>query len=90
MAATCVRAHDDVRKKASDATPIRLADLFCRQARRRVQQLFAEIRSNDDAATYGLARDVLGGRYAWLEQGIVGPPEAARAERETSAAAAGR
>jgi len=90
MAATCVRAHDDVRKHASDATPIRLADLFCRQARRRVRQLFAAIRSNDDPATYGLARDVLAGRYAWLEHGIVDPPEAARAEREPSAAAAGR
>ena len=89
MAATCVRAHDDVRRKAADATAISLADVFCRQARHRIARLFAAIRRNADGPTYGLARDVLDGRYGWLEQGIIAAPEAARAEREQGAAAAG-
>jgi hypothetical protein len=57
MAATCVRAHDDVRRSAADATAIRLADVFCRQARHKVERLFAGIRSNSDAVAYSLARD---------------------------------
>src|SRR5262245_5901119 len=61
MAATCVRAHDDVRRSAADATAIRLADVFCRQARHRVARLFAAIRRNSDTVTYGLARDILAG-----------------------------
>ncbi len=89
MAATCVRAHDDARRSGADATPVRLADLFCQQARHRVQRLFAAIRSNADVAAYSLARDVLDGRYAWLEQGIIDAPEAPRAESERGAAAAG-
>jgi hypothetical protein len=89
MAATCVRAHDDVRRSAADATAIRIADVFCRQARHRIARLFAAIRSNADPATYGLARDVLAGRYAWLEQGIIDAPEAQRAEPARGAAAAG-
>jgi hypothetical protein len=89
MAATCVRAHDDVRRSAADATAIRLADVFCQQARHKVERLFAGIRSNSDAVAYSLARDVLAGRYAWLEQGIIDAPEAPRAERAKEAAAAG-
>jgi hypothetical protein len=77
MAATCVRAHHDVRKNASDRTPLKLADVFCRQARHRIARLFAGIRRNADVPTYGLAREVLDGRYAWLEQGIIDAPEVA-------------
>ncbi len=94
MSATCVRAHDDVRRSAVDATAIRIADVFCRQARHRIERLFEGIRSNADAEAYRLARDVLAGRYAWLEQGIIdapeAPAEAARGERASTAAAAGR
>jgi hypothetical protein len=89
MAATCVRAHDDVRKSAADSTPVKLADVFCRQSRLKVERLFAAIRSNADVAAYGLARDVLAGRYAWLEQGIIDAPDAPRAEPDRGAAAAG-
>ena len=48
-----------------------MADLFCRQARRRADQCFAELFDNDDDAAYALAQDVLGGRYAWVEEGVV-------------------
>ncbi|HEY2955946.1 MAG TPA: acyl-CoA dehydrogenase family protein [Candidatus Eisenbacteria bacterium] len=89
MAATCVRAHDDARRNAAGANVLALADLFCRHARRRVRRLFAEIRSNDDPATYGLARDVLAGRYAWLERGIIAAPEAPSVAPERQGAAVG-
>ena len=70
-------------------TAIRIADVFCQQARHRIERLFAAIRSNADPAAYGLARDVLAGRYAWLEHGIIDAPEARHAEPERGAAAAG-
>jgi len=52
---------------------VELADLFIRQARRRVEVLFAELFSNDDDANYALAQQVLEGRHTWLEEGIVDP-----------------
>ena len=50
-----------------------LADLFCKQARRRVDELFTALWSNDDEDNYAGAQRVLEGRYAWLEHGIVDP-----------------
>jgi hypothetical protein len=53
-----------------------LADLFARQARRRVEALFDALFDNDDTGAYALAQGVLGGRYAWLEEGVVDPADA--------------
>jgi alkylation response protein AidB-like acyl-CoA dehydrogenase len=90
MAATCVRAHRDHAKSPADATPLELADLFCRQARRRIEASFRAIGSNDDVPAYRLARGLMDGRYAWLEEGIVAAPlDAAAAEARREVAAAG-
>jgi len=61
-----------------------LADLFCRQARRRVEELFREMRSNDDVAMYRTARHVLDGNFEWLEEGIVGLQEIGLPDRTES------
>jgi alkylation response protein AidB-like acyl-CoA dehydrogenase len=77
MAACCARAQALVaagRPEAREA--VELADLFCRGARRKVKASFAALWSNDDAAKYKVALAVLGGRHAWLEQGILPLPEA--------------
>ena len=50
-----------------------LADLFIRQARRRVEALFGALFSNDDDLNYAVAQQVLEGRHAWLEEGIADP-----------------
>ena len=50
-----------------------LADLFCRQSRRRVDVLFDALWANDDADNYDSALKLLDGRYSWLEEGIVDP-----------------
>jgi alkylation response protein AidB-like acyl-CoA dehydrogenase len=52
---------------------VELADLFIRQARRRVSALFDDLFSNDDDANYKLAQQVLEGRHTWLEEGIADP-----------------
>jgi alkylation response protein AidB-like acyl-CoA dehydrogenase len=50
-----------------------LADLFCKQARRRVDALFHALWFNDDDDGYATALRVLEGRYRWLEEGIADP-----------------
>ena len=47
-----------------------LADLFCRQARRRIKGWHKEIYCNDDRFAYRRARDLLDGGYPWLEENI--------------------
>jgi alkylation response protein AidB-like acyl-CoA dehydrogenase len=48
-----------------------LADLFCRNARRKVRRLFADLWRNDDALKGRVAAAVMGDRHAWLERGIL-------------------
>ncbi|OMQ16259.1 acyl-CoA dehydrogenase [Modestobacter sp. VKM Ac-2676] len=50
-----------------------LADLFCRQARRRADRLFAELWDNDDRDQYRAAQQVLAGRYTWFEEDVLDP-----------------
>lgn len=50
---------------------VELADVFCRHARRRVDNLFDNVFGPDDVATYNAAQRVLGGEFAWLEEGMV-------------------
>ncbi|MGO9495631.1 MAG: acyl-CoA dehydrogenase family protein [Solirubrobacteraceae bacterium] len=50
-----------------------LAELFCLQAKRRVEALFGELWDNDDDANRAAAARVLDGRYRWIEEGIVDP-----------------
>jgi alkylation response protein AidB-like acyl-CoA dehydrogenase len=52
-----------------------LADLFCRQARRRVDELFGALFDNDDSDAYALAQGVLGERFRWLEEGVLDPAD---------------
>jgi alkylation response protein AidB-like acyl-CoA dehydrogenase len=49
-----------------------LADLFCRNARRRVVRLFQDLWRNDDVRKYKVALKVLDGKHAWLEEGSLG------------------
>ena len=75
MSAVCVRARQLVKENPQDRTPLILADLFCRGARKRVRRLFTDTFRNHDVFAYHVAQDVLSGRYSWLEQGIVNAPE---------------
>ena len=81
MSASCVHARKLVRQTPEDRTPEELADLFCRQARRRIRVRFRALFRNDDRASYRIARRAMEGRYAWLASGIV-PPGAQPGVRE--------
>lgn len=97
MAASIARAKTMAEAGLPEAESAgELADLFCRNARRKVRRLFHELWSNDDVAKYKLALKVLDGRYAWLERDLLKPvspvveaPEAAdrKAKAPTLAAA---
>ena len=56
MASAAVKARRMVDENPSDRTPLALADLFSRHARRRVLTRFDELFDNEDAATYRVAR----------------------------------
>jgi hypothetical protein len=72
MAATVSRAKAlDDRKGPEGAQALRMADVFCRSARRRVKALFRELWNNDDALRYQHGVGVLSGADQWLEAGII-------------------
>jgi len=94
-AATVARAQALGEKQRPEAAEARrLADLFCRISRRRVERLFDELWDNDDVQRYRAGVDVLDGRHEWLEKGILGlgtveaPREPKVAEAEPKKAAA--
>ncbi len=74
ISAACVYAQTQVRERPERAEQaVELADVFCRQARRRVEELFTALWANEDDANYELAQRVLDDRYRWLEDGVVDP-----------------
>ncbi len=75
MAAAVSRAQTLADHGSADAAGAReLADLFCRDARRRVGWLFRALWSNDDVFKYRVGQRVLAGKHAWIETGIQKPP----------------
>jgi alkylation response protein AidB-like acyl-CoA dehydrogenase len=73
MSAVCVRARAERQDRPEG---VELADVFCNQSRLRAEALFAALWDNTDALDVKVARRVLDGRYAFLEEGIVTPPTA--------------
>jgi len=72
MAATCARARWLLRRDAATGKrAVALADLFCREARGRIQGKFKQLWRNADVAGYRVAQDVLRGEHRWLEKGMV-------------------
>jgi hypothetical protein len=74
MGATCAFAIQRDGQNGAGPGPVKMADLFCRHARRRVEDRFERIFDNDDDATYRLALEVLEGDHSWLETNIAEPP----------------
>ncbi|MFJ8790250.1 acyl-CoA dehydrogenase family protein [Streptomyces sp. NPDC102462] len=73
MSAACVRAELLRSQGDHGREAYQLADAFCRQARIRVDELFGRLWSNTDGLDRKVVKGVLGGVYAWLEQGVVDP-----------------
>lgn len=76
MAASCVRAEMQRSGDAQQGTAAyELADVFCRQARLRVGELFDALWSNTDEADTRLSKRTIDGHYTWLEAGVFDPSE---------------
>ena len=74
MAAAAAYADTIGREQPARRTEAQeLAELFCLQAKRRVETLFGELWDNDDDANRAAATRVLEGRYRWIEEGILDP-----------------
>ncbi|MBM7490278.1 alkylation response protein AidB-like acyl-CoA dehydrogenase [Micromonospora luteifusca] len=72
MSAVCVRASAE---RDSRPENVELADLFCRQARVRVDALFTALWDNTDSVDTAAAKRILAGRYAGLEEGVITPSD---------------
>lgn len=70
MVAVITRAKQQF--DAGNRNAMNLADIFCRQARRRIAAHFHALWHNDDRARYKLGRQVLDRQFAWLEEGSAG------------------
>ncbi|MFI6807263.1 acyl-CoA dehydrogenase family protein [Streptomyces luteogriseus] len=73
MSASCVRAELLRSQGDHGREAYQLADVFCRQARIRVEELFTRLWTNTDDLDRKVVKGVLSGTYEWLEQGIVDP-----------------
>ncbi|MFC7308723.1 acyl-CoA dehydrogenase family protein [Streptomyces monticola] len=73
MSAVCVRAELLRTTEEYGREAYQLADVFCRQARIRVDELFHRLWSNTDDLDRKVVSGVLSGTYTWLEQGVVDP-----------------
>ncbi|MFC9239474.1 acyl-CoA dehydrogenase family protein [Streptomyces decoyicus] len=73
MSAACVRAEylNETGEHGREAQ--QLADVFCRQARIRVEELFGRLWSNTDELDRKVVHGVLEGSYTWLEEGMIDP-----------------
>ncbi|MQA24747.1 MAG: acyl-CoA dehydrogenase [Micromonosporaceae bacterium] len=70
MSACCVRAKM-LRDGPEGAEAVELANLFCAQSRLRVKALLRGLWRNTDVADGRVARRLVDGDYAWLEQGVL-------------------
>jgi len=74
IAATCSRADAlESRGDGASAGVLDLADLFAKEARRRIEESFRATRRNHDREAYRLAQTVTGGGFRWLEEGVMEP-----------------
>ncbi len=73
MSAVCVRAELLRTQGDHGREAYQLADAFCEQSRIRVEELFGRLWTNTDDLDRKVVKGVMGGAYAWLEEGIVDP-----------------
>ncbi|GGS11497.1 acyl-CoA dehydrogenase [Streptomyces aureoverticillatus] len=73
MSAACVRAELLRTTEEYGREAYQLADVFCRQSRIRVEELFGRLWTNTDDLDRRVVKGVLSGTYTWLEQGVIDP-----------------
>jgi hypothetical protein len=57
----------------ADQTPQELADLYCRETRRRIEQNFRGVKSNFNRSYNKVADLLMEGKLGWLAEGAANP-----------------
>ncbi len=75
MAATCSQAQLLLSKdpNGEGKKAKQLADLFCRQTRKNVENEFRNLFTKDDPFAYKIALEILNGEFEWMEKDIIKP-----------------
>jgi hypothetical protein len=88
--AACISRVRTMREESHPraAEAAQLADLFCRNARRKIRRLFVDLWNNDDLTKYGVGSSVLKGEHVWFEVDTMGalPHGGSPARHEVAAA----
>ena len=71
IASTCSYADHLARKGPDQANAVELADLFCCDARARIDAIFRDARGNHDRKKLAVSKKLLSQHYEWLENGIL-------------------
>ena len=71
MAACLSHAESLVANNPNDQSPQDLADIFCANAEKRINEMFSEVKTKNSAAINKVSKKFLNGDYTWLEEGIV-------------------
>ena len=61
--------------KKGQKNAVDLADVFCHEARKRIDQHFATLFDNYDEKEYRVVQDLMKGEYDWLEGRLIQPSE---------------
>ncbi len=73
MAASCSYAERLLKENMGKDNSVDLADIFCQEAKRRVESSFRELRSNSDRQSRQVTKKLMAGEYSWLESDIIHP-----------------
>jgi hypothetical protein len=73
MGATLSYADHLIAQNPADQTPQELADLFCREARRRIEGNFKAVKSNFNRSYDKVSRLLMDGKLDWLAAGSINP-----------------
>ncbi|MFA5060328.1 MAG: acyl-CoA dehydrogenase family protein [Candidatus Omnitrophota bacterium] len=71
IAAACSYADHLSRESKDKENSLRLADVFCCQARQRIEENFKGISVNTDKKSRYIAKGLMAGEYTWLENDII-------------------
>lgn len=73
MSVVCSYTLSQLKEKRGEmeGSPVELADLFCRDARARIAGNFHDVWCNRDRKSVGVAKKLMAGEFAWLENQIV-------------------
>jgi hypothetical protein len=73
MGATLSYADHLVAQNPADQTPQELADLYCRESRRRIEGNFKAVKSNFNRSYDKVSRLLMDGKLDWLAAGAINP-----------------